>query len=150
MKTIDEIAVQIKIIEYNSVEYSKELTLRDDVLRKPLGMNLFDEDLSTEIYDFHLGAFSNSSLTGVLILTKLNFRELKMRQVAVDYNHQSLKIGSRLVFFAEKYAAENGFTSIVLNARKTAVEFYEKLGYEKISDEFLEINIPHYKMRKYI
>jgi len=37
---------------------------------------------------------------------------------------------------------------MVLNARKTAVGFYEKLGYEKIGEEFPEINIPHYKMRK--
>lgn len=148
MKTMDEIDILIKEIDYNSGEYSQELALRDNVLRKPLGMSLYDEDLSAEIRDFHLGAFIDNTLVGVLILTKLNSGEIKMRQVAIDNRYQSKKIGSRLVIFAENYAADNGFPSIVLNARKTAVEFYERLGYTKISDEFLEINIPHFKMFK--
>jgi predicted GNAT family N-acyltransferase len=35
-----------------------------------------------------------------------------------------------------------------MHARKTAMGFYEKLGYEKIGDEFTEVTIPHYKMEK--
>ncbi len=150
MNTVEEIDILIKEIEYNSIEYSQELSLRDNVLRKPLGMSLFDEDLSAEVHDFHLGAFIDGALAGVLILTILNSIEIKMRQVAIDNRYQNKKVGSRLVIFAEKYAADNGYTSMVLNARKTAVEFYEKLGYTKISDEFLEIKIPHYKMFKKI
>jgi predicted GNAT family N-acyltransferase len=95
-----------------------------------------------------LGAFENNILVGVLILTKLSSVEVKMRQVAVLENRQNQNIGYKLVKFSEEYAKEAGYLKIVLNARKTAVGFYEKLGYEKFGDEFLEINIPHYKMLK--
>ncbi|NOZ36403.1 MAG: GNAT family N-acetyltransferase [Chlorobi bacterium] len=37
---------------------------------------------------------------------------------------------------------------IVLHARKTAVSFYLKLNYKIISEQFYEVGIPHFKMRK--
>jgi predicted GNAT family N-acyltransferase len=35
-----------------------------------------------------------------------------------------------------------------MHARKSAVGFYEKLGYHIASEEFMEVNIPHYMMEK--
>lgn len=142
--------LQIKEIKYGSEEYTAELKLRDEVLRKPLGMSLYIENLEGEKQDTHIGAFINNNLVGVLILTKLNSEDIKMRQFAVAEAFRTQKIGTEMVYFAEEYLINNGYTTIVLNARKSAAGFYEKLGYEKISAEFLEINIPHYKMRKCI
>ena len=140
--------VQITEIKYHSEEYRQEQELRDRVLRKPLGMSLYDENMEAEQHDVHVGAFINGMLAGVLILTRINATEVKMRQVAVDEASRRLNIGTELVLFAEEHSKKNGFSTMLLNARKTAVGFYEKLGYEKIGEEFLEINIPHFKMRK--
>ena len=140
--------VQLKVFGFNSDEYTNELELRDKVLRKPLGMNLYDENLEADKNDVHIGAFLNNRIVGVLILTILNSNELKMRQVAVDEYFRARKIGTEMVRFAEDYSKEKGYSTMLLNARKTAVAFYEKLGYTKVSGEFLEINIPHYKMSK--
>ena len=142
--------VVIREIEYNSTDYSNELKLRDEVLRKPLRMSLYDENLAAEKNDIHIGAFINDDIVGVLILTRLKANDVKMRQVAVKGIMQSKKIGSKMVRYAEDNAKNRGYKNILLNARKTGVEFYKKLGYETISEEFLEINIPHYKMSKYI
>ncbi|MDR3652460.1 MAG: GNAT family N-acetyltransferase [Paludibacter sp.] len=142
------IEIKIREIKYNSDEYRKELELRDAVLRKPLGMNIYNDNLDADKTDFHIGAFINNQLVGVMILAKLNADDLKMRQVAVDEKLRANKIGSEMVHFAEEYSKDQGFKNIVLNARKSALGFYQKLGYEKISAEFLEINIPHYKMCK--
>jgi predicted GNAT family N-acyltransferase len=142
--------LQIKEIKYGSEEYTAELKLRDEVLRKPFGMSLYIENLEGEKQDTHIGAFINNNLVGVLILTKLNSEDIKMRQFAVAEAFRTQKIGTEMVYFAEEYLINNGYTTIVLNARKSAAGFYEKLGYEKISAEFLEINIPHFKMRKCI
>lgn len=49
---------------------------------------------------------------------------------------------------AETYAKNAGYRKIVLNARKTAVGFYEKLGYERKGDMFTEVGIAHFKMLK--
>ena len=142
--------VQITEIKYHSEEYRQEQVLRDRVLRKPLGMSLYDENMESEQHDVHIGAFVNDILAGVLILTRINATEVKMRQVAVDEASRGRNIGTELVLFAEAHSKKNGFSTMLLNARKTAVGFYEKLGYEKIGEEFREINIPHFKMRKYL
>lgn len=78
--------MEIKQIEFDSSDYHKELILRDEVLRKPLGMSLFDENLTMEATDVHFGAFVNDRLIAVLLLTKLTDTDIKMRQVAVDEN----------------------------------------------------------------
>ena len=140
--------VQIAEIKYLSEEYHQEQELRDRVLRKPLGMSLYDENMEAEQHDVHVGAFIHGTLAGVLILTRINATEIKMRQVAVDEASRELHIGTEMVLFAEIYSKKNGYSTILLNARKTAVGFYEKLGYDSVGEEFLEINIPHFKMRK--
>lgn len=144
----DKLKIEFKVIEYGSQAYSEELELRDRVLRKPLGMSLFAENLEAESNDIHLGAYVNDCLSGVLLLTKLSDTEVKMRQVAVDDGKRSSGIGSQLVAFSEQYCKQANYKRIVLNARVTAINFYERLQYTRISDEFLEIGIPHYKLHK--
>jgi predicted GNAT family N-acyltransferase len=140
--------MQLREIIYNTEEYTLELELRDKVLRKPLGMSLYDENRDAEKNDIHVGAFHDNQLVGVLILTRLAADSVKMRQVAVDEPMQSMKVGTQLVRFAEEFSKNKGYAVMVLNARKTVVGFYEKQGYEKVGEEFLEINIPHFKMKK--
>ena len=138
----------IRLISYNAPEYQAELILRDKILRQPLGMSLFDEDLSQDKNDIHFCAFYDNKLVGCILLSPLPNRELKMRQVAIENEFQSMKIGSAMVKATEQYAQNLGCGKIVLNARKTAVEFYKKNGYTVESNEFLEVGIPHYKMIK--
>ena len=142
------INIDIREIKYNTEDYNQELKLRDNVLRKPLGLSLYDENLKAEKDDFHIGAYANGHLVGVLILTKQSVKEIKMRQVAVSEQWRSLKVGTALVRYAEQYAKNKGYETVLMHARKTAREFYLKLGYESVGEEFLEINIPHYCMRK--
>lgn len=138
----------IRQIEFDTDEYKKELELRDIVLRKPIGLNIFHENLEGEENDYHIGFFINNNLVGILILTKLDGMEIKMRQVAVEESLRGNNIGAQLVIYAEEFAKNIGYKKILLNSRKIAVRFYEKLGYEKVSEEFIEVNIPHYKMQK--
>lgn len=140
--------ITIKQIQPNTDEYQQELLLRDRILRKPLNLNLSDEDLSAEVHDIHIGAFDSDVLVGVLILTIINDTAVKMRQVAVDNSCQSRGIGTKMVTFAEQFALLQEYTHIKLNARKKAVEFYKKLGYNTVGDEFVEVGIPHFAMSK--
>jgi predicted GNAT family N-acyltransferase len=147
-KTFNSDNLYIRQIDFDSREYQAELVLRDKILRQPLGMSLFDEDLSQDRNDFHFCAFYNEQLIAVVLLSPLISGELKMRQVAINQDFQSLKIGSKMIIYCEQFAREYGYAKIVLNARKTALEFYKKSGYCILSDEFLEVGIPHYKMAK--
>lgn len=122
-------ATQIRRIAYASPEYQDALALRERILRRPIGLNLYAEDLSGEAGDIHLGAFDSGALVGVLVLTHIDAQHVRMRQVAVDERRQRCGIGLKLVAAAERVAREEGYTLMTLHARETAVGFYEKLGY---------------------
>jgi len=136
------------LIRVGSEEYKAELDLRNEILRKPIGLDLYSEDMSREDMDWHIGAFMDGALVGCLILTPLDSEKIKMRQVAVKEDHQGLGIGTKLVAYSEVFARERGYRRIVLAARKTALEFYAKLGHEVVGEAFLEVGILHFKMTK--
>jgi predicted GNAT family N-acyltransferase len=50
--------------------------------------------------------------------------------------------------FAENLARDRGYKKITMHARQNAVGFYEKMGYRRVGDAFIEITIPHYVMEK--
>jgi len=50
--------------------------------------------------------------------------------------------------YAENIARDAGYKKIIMHARKTAIGFYEKLGYTVTGNEFTEVSIPHYVMEK--
>jgi len=140
--------MKITLIRVGSAEYQEELALRNEILRVPIGLDMFSEDLSGEDSDFHIGAFLDGKLVGCLVLTLVSNEKIKMRQVAVKEAYQGLGIGKKLVAFCEVFASKKGYNQIVLAARKTAVGFYEKLGYRVVGDEFLEVGMAHFKMTK--
>jgi predicted GNAT family N-acyltransferase len=37
---------------------------------------------------------------------------------------------------------------MTLHARESALPFYAKLGYQRVGSRFLEIQLPHWEMRK--
>jgi predicted GNAT family N-acyltransferase len=138
----------VRRIAYDSAEYRSELELRNRILRIPLHMDLFTEDLSIDEPDIHIGAFLYDVLVGVLVLKTVNEASVKMRQVAVDDALQGRGIGKLLVRYAEELAKAEGYGEIRLHARKTAMDFYRKLGYTVTGGEFTEVGIPHVEMMK--
>lgn len=140
--------VEIRIISYNSDEYKQSLELRDLVLRKPLGLNLSEADVEGEENQIHIAAVEDKNLVGCVVIAPIDSTTAKVRNMTVHPDRQGLGVGKDLMFFAEKIAKEKGFSQLTMHARKTAVRFYEKLGYIAIGDEFLEHGIPHIIMEK--
>jgi predicted GNAT family N-acyltransferase len=138
----------LKRIEVGSTEYQEALRLRADVLRTPLGLSLTQAELAQERLCFHLGGFDESRLVAVLLLQPLDAHTVKMRQVAVSPARQRSGAGAQLIAFAETFAREHGYRTIVAHARGTAVGFYLRLGYTAAGDEFLEQTIPHRRVTK--
>jgi GNAT superfamily N-acetyltransferase len=73
---------------------------------------------------------------------------VRLRQMAVPNNMQGKGVGRALMIFAENIARDLGYKRLSMHARKTALGFYQKLGYSVISPEFEEVTIPHYIMEK--
>ena len=137
-----------KIIDHGSKEYRQMIDLRYQVLRKPLGLTFTEEDLAAEKNDILLGCFEDEDLEACCVLTKTDPKTVRLRQMAVGSGLQGKGIGRILMNYAENIARDHGYKRLTMHARKSAVGFYEKNGYNICSDEFNEVTIPHYVMEK--
>lgn len=138
----------MKLIEHNSAEYQTMVSLRMKILREPLGLIFTREDLEKEKNDILLCAYDDDTMVGCCILTKINHETCQLRQMAVIPAMQKNGLGSSLLDFAEKIAYDRGFRKMIMHARKTALGFYQKQGYEIVGEEFEEVTIPHFEMQK--
>lgn len=138
----------LQLIDHGSKEYRQMVQLRNDILRKPLGLSLTEQELATETEEILIGAFEDEKILGCCMLVKQDEKNVKLRQMAVLNNLQGKGIGRALMMFAENISRDRGYKKITMHARKTVSGFYERLGYKISSEEFKEVTIPHYVMEK--
>ncbi|MEN9525770.1 MAG: hypothetical protein RLZZ256_1154 [Bacteroidota bacterium] len=138
----------LKIIDHGSPEYQEMTRLREQILRRPLGLTLDSEELETERPHVHIGAFEEDSLLGCCMLVREDDRTVRLRQMAVSDDIQRKGIGKALMNFAENIARDQGYRNLIMHARQHAIGFYEKMGYRVTSTEFTEVTIPHVVMEK--
>lgn len=138
----------LKIIDHGTPEYQQMVKLRDDVLRKPLGLHFTKEELEKEKENLLVAAFEDDTMMGCCMLVEEAPQTVRLRQMAVVNDVQGKGIGKALMLFAENIARDRGYDKITMHARKNALGFYEKMGYRKVGDEFQELSIPHYEMEK--
>ena len=142
------LVMALKIIEHGSPEYGQMVKLRDDILRKPLGLTFAPDELEHEKENILIGAFDDDDILGCCMLVEENPGTVRLRQMAVLNDLQGKGIGRALMTFAENIARDRGYKILSMHARKNATGFYEKMGYKVASDEFTEVTIPHYVMEK--
>lgn len=138
----------VREIAWNSAEYRQELELRQEVLRKPLGMNLYEQDLSAEERYFHFAAFAGEIMLGVCMVSTEPDDCMQVRQVAVRETARGTGVGRQLIQFVETFCKKQGAIQLTLHARKTALGFYERLGYKVTGEPFTEIGLQHCPMAK--
>ena len=147
-RTTQLVGMALKIIDHGSREYQQMVHLRNEILRRPLGLQFTPEELEQEKEEILIGAFEEEKMLGCCMLIMEAPNSVRLRQMAVLNNLQGKGIGRALMQFAENIARDRGFHKITMHARKTAVGFYEKLGYRTSGQEFEEVTIPHYIMEK--
>jgi predicted GNAT family N-acyltransferase len=138
----------LRMIDHGTREYQQMVHLRSEMLRKPLGLSFTEEELEKEKDDILMGAFEDDRLLGCCLLTPMDAGTIRLRQMAVPNSMQGKGVGRALMIFAENIARDLGYRKLCMHARKTAVGFYQKLGYSISGDEFMEVTIPHYIMEK--
>lgn len=146
MKTF--LNMTFSVFDTQAPGYQQALTLRQDILRKPLNMTLTPKDIEGEEKDIHIGGFHEGVLLSYCIISPIDLQKCKIRQVCVSNTLQGIGIGTKLMTYAEEIAMNHGFNTVILHARKTVISWYESLNYEVIGDEFTEVGIPHFKMIK--
>ena len=138
----------LKILDHGSPEYMQMIKLRDDILRKPLGLSFTRDEIENEKENLLIGAFEDEDMLGCCMLVEENSSTIRLRQMAVLNDLQGKGIGRALMQFAENLARDRGYKTLSMHARKNVVGFYEKMGYKTKGDEFIEVTIAHYVMEK--
>ena len=145
---VDHNSLRIIKIKYGSKHYELECKLRHKILRIPLKLSLYDEDLSMEKNQSHFVLLTNDTIIGCVISKEVSNEIAQIRQMAIDDCFQGKGYGEYLLKEVEKYLKNQGHNKIILHARKTAYKFYKKCGYSAFGNEFYEVTIPHFKMTK--
>jgi ribosomal protein S18 acetylase RimI-like enzyme len=138
----------LKIIDHGTHEYRQMIKLRDDILRKPLGLGFTEQELNDEKDNMLIGAFEDDRILGCCMLVEEKPGAVRLRQMAVLNDLQGKGIGRALIQFAENLARDHGYRSIIMHARTNAIGFYEKMGYKVKGNQFIEVTIPHFVMEK--
>ncbi|MCM3712922.1 GNAT family N-acetyltransferase [Alkalihalobacillus oceani] len=72
----------------------------------------------------------------------------KVERICIAESVRGKGVGRLLMEKIEATARGEGAKKMKLNAQRQAERFYEKLGYETVSGEFLDAGIPHVTMVK--
>ncbi|WP_298859383.1 GNAT family N-acetyltransferase [uncultured Gimesia sp.] len=140
--------MQFELIPYQSDWYFQACQLRNETLRKPLGLDLMTEDLTAETEYLHYGMIASSRVIACALAIPVSEIKMKIRQMTVAPQYQGQGTGRALLQNMELDFQQRGVALLELDARVTAVGFYEKLGYTKEGEEFVSISIPHLRMVK--
>ena len=72
----------------------------------------------------------------------------KVERICVLKEARKTGAGNAIMNGIEEHAREQGLHNLKLNAQTQAIPFYARLGYEVVSEEFLDAGIPHKTMMK--
>ena len=136
--------LEFNIINYNSPEYQKALRLREDVMRKPLGLLLSEEDVKDDGKRIHISKDIIMMSSFAVVLYKI----AHIYSVFVKQELQNKGFGQRLMAYAENYAKSQGAKRLYVEGRKAAKNFYQKCGFSSCGLEYIDMNIVHQDMRK--
>ena len=140
--------ITISIINSTSPKYKPVFDLRDEILRKPLGLSLRNEDMSRDHKNTIFIAEHDNKIIGCVLLEPIDSDTAQLRAMAVYNEWQGKGIGRMLVQALEEYAWQNSYKKIILHARKIIHSFYLSMNYKVVGDEFTEVGIPHFHMEK--
>ena len=137
-------------VEFGSTRYDELVELRYKILLEPLGLKFLDAHRANEMNYLHIGCVEalDDKLVGGLMLAPIDNTSVRLMEVCVENRYQREGIGRAMVQYAVKRSQEVGYEKMVMHARLTAVNFYEKCGFRQEGDIFEEQGLTFAKMVK--
>ena len=129
--------------------YEQCLEIRKRVFVEEQNVPLDREIDEHEDFSIHILLKDDTPL-GTVRYRPLSKETIKVERMAVLPEARGMKLGRRLMDFVHEHARHYGYGKARLGAQVHAAYFYEKLGYEIVSDEFEDAGIPHVYMERKI
>ena len=135
-----------------AAEFVQYYHLRWKILRKPWQQALGTEQDAQESGSIHrMITDEQGNVVAVGRLEKSTSHQGQIRFMAVDDNMQGQGLGQKIINDLEQKASQLGMSEIMLNARESAIGFYQKLGYETEGYSHTLFNdVKHYRMIKHL
>ncbi len=142
-----------RILQPNAPEeWEAYYRLRYEILRKP--WNQKENTTKDEWEDQSLHFLVMDDLNEPIATGRLQINsstEGQIRSMAVREEYRNKGIGNLLIKTLEAECAKRGITTIVLDAREPALDFYKKNAYVVVADSYLLFGtIKHFRMTKQI
>jgi predicted GNAT family N-acyltransferase len=140
----------IKLIEYNSLEFQQACQLRYELFFAEHGLawDLVQDECQGNY--FHAAILKQNSVVAYGQLVPQDNRIYQIRQMVVKPAYQGQNFGSRILCFLIEQAKQKGAIALALNARTTAIGFYQKFGFQTHGMQFPSstTGIPHIAMNR--
>ena len=144
-------------MEIRQIDSKDTYKIRQKILRPDGEINECKFDGDDKEVTFHLGAFIDENLCSVASFYLDTHPDIKdeyqfrLRGMATLEDFQSQGLSRALLKTAFPLIKKNHINTLWCNARKSAIGFYEKVGFETISAEFDIPKVgPHVLMKKNI
>lgn len=140
--------IKFKTVAYGSPEYNASLIVREEVLRRPLGLTLSAKDVEDEEEQIHIIGTLNNKIVCGLTARIMEPEQWQFRQIYVIDSLQGQGVGCRLLNYGEALAQLEGVKRIVIHSRIEIAGFYAKCGYSYTDAEYFDSFVPHQNMVK--
>ena len=128
----------------NELEISKirkEVFILEQNVPEEMEWDEFDQE------SLHWLVMLNKKPIATARIRSVSNKKVKIERLAVLKNNRREKIATNLMNEIIEYIKNRRSSStITLNAQTEALNFYDKLGFKKIGDTFIEAGIEHIKM----
>jgi predicted GNAT family N-acyltransferase len=124
--------------------------IRYEVFQREQGV---DPELDLDGFDasaIHVLATWSQEPVGTARIRYVNDDVAKIERLAVLPNFRQRGIARQMMDTALAFLKAHQTSKVILNAQEYIVPFYSQLGFEPVGDRFLEANIPHIKMQKWL
>ncbi|SIQ23695.1 GNAT family N-acetyltransferase [Halanaerobium kushneri] len=109
----------------------------------------YNECDNKDQHSFHLFYQDQKQIAAYLriILPGISYKEASIGRVLVNREYRREGLGLEMMEQAISFIKNNlGTDSIRISAQEYILNFYRSLGFEVVSDRYLEDNIPHFEM----
>ncbi len=145
---------KLKFVEYGSPEYQQAAQLRYRLFYQEHCIRFESIFAPQEKQNLHLviTAKTEHQVLAYGRLDRKSSDEFQICQMVVEPKYQRQGLGTLILQALTKVATHQGAGLVVLNARVTKVQFYQRYGFEPIGEVFASSStgVPHIKMQKKI
>jgi predicted GNAT family N-acyltransferase len=148
LKSIHTPLLQFSVVQ-NIEDLQKAFAVRAIVFVEEQNVTYVEEVDGFDFSSTHfLGVIENEPVAAARMQLFKDY--VKIGRLAVRKAYRGKGIGKEMFAFVLNHVTSMGYTKISLSAQAYLVKFYEDFGFVRKGEKFLEANIEHYCMEKYM